>query len=100
MIVDNFSALKTEPGKAFLEAPPNGHPHSTPNHSSSLILIERWLSKGERDVIACGMFTQEPGLRWKPMGYIREHNKAPKLVKWKYFDPSRRIAPTSAVMVH
>jgi len=26
------------------------------------------------------------------MRYIRQYNKQPKPVKWKYFDPSRRIA--------
>jgi hypothetical protein len=35
------------------------------------------------------------------MRYIRNYNEAPKTVKWKYFDPSRRIAPsTSAVTAH
>ncbi|MCW8184631.1 IS630 family transposase, partial [Verminephrobacter eiseniae] len=27
----------------------------------------------------------------KLMRYIREHNKNPKPIKWKYDDPSRRI---------
>ena len=31
---------------------------------------------------------------------IRIYNKASKTVKWKYFDPTRRITPISAVTVH
>jgi IS5 family transposase len=34
------------------------------------------------------------------MRYIRGYNKKPKTVKWKYFDPSRRITPQSVVTVH
>ena len=29
------------------------------------------------------------------MRYIRLYNKQPKPVKWKYFDPTRRITPES-----
>ena len=29
----------------------------------------------------------------KLMRYIREHNKDPRPIKWKYDDPSRRIRP-------
>jgi hypothetical protein len=31
---------------------------------------------------------------------IRHYNAQPKPVKWKYFDPSRRITPESTVTVH
>jgi hypothetical protein len=34
------------------------------------------------------------------MRYIRQYNKTPKPVKWKYFDPNRRITPSSDVTVH
>jgi len=40
-----------------------------------------------------------PDLRRKLMKYIRHYNNAPKTVKWRYFDPSRRITPSSAVTV-
>jgi hypothetical protein len=36
----------------------------------------------------------------KLMKYIREHNKQPKTVKWKYFDLSRRITLEAAVTSH
>ncbi|MEO7861096.1 MAG: IS630 family transposase, partial [Nitrospirales bacterium] len=54
----------------------------------------------ERDVIARGVFTSVSDLRRKLMRYIRHYNTQPKPVKWKYFDPSRRITPESIVTVH
>ena len=34
------------------------------------------------------------------MRYIRKYNKQPKPVKWKYFDPTRRITPDSIITAH
>ena len=34
------------------------------------------------------------------MRYIRLYHTAPKTVKWKYFDPKRRIKRESTVTVH
>jgi hypothetical protein len=62
--------------------------------------VELWFSKIERDVIARGVFSSLPDLKRKLMHYIRQYNKAPKTVKWKYFDPSRRITSQSAVTAH
>jgi hypothetical protein len=39
------------------------------------------------------ILTSVKDLGRKLMRYIREHNKDPKPVKWKYDDPSRRIRP-------
>jgi len=36
----------------------------------------------------------------KLMKYIRQYNKAPRTVKWKYSDPRRRITPESIVTGH
>jgi transposase len=74
--------------------------HFTPTYSSWLNQVELWFAKIERDVIARGVFTSVPDLKRKLMRYIRHYNKAPKTVKWKYFDPSRRIGPESVVTVH
>jgi hypothetical protein len=41
-----------------------------------------------------------PDLKRKLMRYIRQYNNKPKPVKWKYFDPSRRISTDSVVTVH
>jgi hypothetical protein len=58
------------------------------------------VAKIERDVIARGVFTSLADLRKKLMKYIRHYNKVPKTVKWRYFDPTSRITPTSTVTVH
>jgi transposase len=100
VIADNLSAHKTAQVKAFLEAHRNVHMHFTPTYSSWLNQVELWFSKIERDVIARGVFTSVPDLRRKLMRYIRQYNKEPKPAKWKYFDPTRRITPTSVVTVH
>ena len=62
--------------------------------------VELWFAKIERDVIARGVFTSASDLKMKLMRYIRQYNTQPKPVKWKYFDPSRRITPESIVTVH
>lgn len=100
VIADNLSAHKTAQVKDFLAAHRNVHLHFTPTYSSWLNQVELWFSKIERDVIARGVFTSVPDLRRKLMRYIRQYNKAPRTVKWKYFDPTRRITPTSVVTVH
>lgn len=100
VIADNLSAHKTGQVKEFLEAHPKVHLHFTPTYSSWLNQVELWFSKIERDVIARGVFTSVPDLKRKLMRYIREYNKEPKAVKWKYFDPTRRITPQSTVTVH
>ena len=100
VIADNLSAHKTKRVAAFLDEYPNVHLHFTPTYSSWLNQVELWFAKIERDVIARGVFTSVPDLKRKLMRYIRQYNKRPKTVKWKYFDPSRRISSKSAVTVH
>jgi transposase len=100
VIADNLSAHKTQRVEEFLESHPNVHLHFTPTYSSWLNQVELWFAKIERDVIARGVFTSVPDLKRKLMRYIRHYNKSPKTVKWKYFDPTRRITPTSAVTGH
>jgi transposase len=101
VIADNLSAHKTDAVTEFLAAHPKVHMHFTPTYSSWLNQVELWFAKIERDVIARGVFTSISDLKRKLMRYIRQYNKAPKTVKWKYFDPNRRITTsTSAVTVH
>ncbi len=99
-IADNLSAHKSRPVKDFLESHPNVHLHFTPTYSSWLNQVELWFARIERDVIARGVFTSVPDLKRTLMRYIRRYNKNPKTVKWKYFDPSRRITPQSVVTVY
>jgi transposase len=100
VIADNLSAHKSQPVKAFLEAHKKVHLHFTPTYSSWLNQVELWFAKIERDVIARGVFTSLPDLKRKLMRYIRHYNQTPKTVKWKYFDPTRRITSQSAVTGH
>jgi transposase len=100
VIADNLSAHKTKHVDAFLSAYSNVHLHFTPTYSSWLNQVELWFAKIERDVIARGVFTSVPDLKRKLMRYIRQYNKQPKPVKWKYFDSTRRITPESIVTVH
>ena len=36
----------------------------------------------------------------KLMRYIRQYDQQPKPVKWRYFDPTRRITPDAIVTSH
>src|ERR1700681_2246130 len=100
VIADNLSAHKTGPVECFLDRHPKVHLHFSPTYSSWLNQIELWFAKIERDVIARGVFTSLADLRRKLMKYIRHYNKVPKTVKWRYFDPTRRITLSSAVTGH
>jgi transposase len=100
VIADNLSAHKTTRVADFLAQHTNVRLHFTPTYSSWLNQVELWFGKIERDVIARGVFTSVKDLAHKLMRYIRHYNKAPKIVKWKYCDPSRRISTHSVVTGH
>jgi transposase len=100
VIADNLFGHKREHVDDFLDRHPKVHLHFTPTYSSWLNRIELWFAKIERDVIARGVFTAVADLRRKLMKYIQPYNNVPKTVKWRYFDPTRRITPSSAVTVH
>jgi transposase len=91
VICDNVSSHKTKHVDDFLAEHRNVQIHFTPTYSSWLNQIENWFSRIQRDVIGRGIFTSVKDLDRKLMRYIREHNKNPKPIKWKYDDPSRRI---------
>ena len=91
VICDNLSAHKTKGVDDFLTEHPNVHLHYTPTYSSWLNQVELWFAKIERDLIYRGIFTSVPNLARRIMTYIRRYNDAPKPIKWKYDDPSRRI---------
>jgi transposase len=100
VIADNLPTDKTGQVATFLEAHPNVHLHFTPTCSSWLNQVELWFGKLERDVIARGVFTSVPDLKRKLMRYIRQYNKAPRTVKWKYADPSRHTGTPSVGLGH
>jgi transposase len=100
VIADNLSAHKSQAVKDFLASHSKVHLHFTPTYSSWLNQVELWFGKIERDVIARGVFTSVSDLKRKLMRYIRQYNKSPRTVKWKYADPSRHIGTKSAVTGH
>src|SRR5262245_38194897 len=100
IILDNLAAHKTQLVREFLARHLRVQFHFTPTYSSWLNQVELWFAKIEREVIARGIFTSVPDLAKKLMRYIRHYNKAPKTVKWKYYDPSRRISTESVVTGH
>lgn len=97
-----YSAFNTKSGpvKDFLATHPKVHLHFTPTYSSWLNQVELWFGKIERDVIARGVFTSVADSKRKLMRYIRQYNRAPRTVKWKYADPSRHISTESIVIGH
>ena len=100
VIADNLSAHKTHRVTEFLKTHSTVRLHFTPTYSSWLNQVELWFAKIERDVIARGVFTSVKDLDKKLMRYIRHYNTAPKIVKWKYGDPSRRIGTKLPVTGH
>jgi transposase len=91
VILDNFSAHKTDLVKQFLKENPNVMLHYTPTYSSWLNQVESWFSKLQRDIIDRGVFTSVADLRRKILRYIRLYQKTAKPFQWKYSDVSKRI---------
>src|ERR1700752_3755679 len=100
IILANLSAHKTRLVDEFLEKHSRVHFHFTPTYSSWLNQVELWFGKIERDLIARGVFTSVNDLARKLMRYIRHYNKSPRIVKWKYADPSRHISTQSVGTGH
>lgn len=100
VVADNLLAHKNQRATEFLQIHSQMHLHFTPTYSSWMNQVELWFAKIERDVIVRGVFTSVKDLERKLMRYIRHYNKAPKIVRWKYGDPSRRIGPQLPVTGH
>src|ERR1039457_4116267 len=95
VIADNLSAHKTGQVDDFLDRHPKVHLHFTPTYSSWLNQVELWFGKIERDVMSRGVFTSVSDLKRKLLQYIRQYNKSPRTVKWKYAHPSCHISTQS-----
>jgi transposase len=96
VICDNVSSHKTDKVDAFLAEHANVAIHYTPTYSSWLNQVENWFARIQRDVIARGVFTSVKDLDKKLIRYIRQYNKNPKPLKWKYDNPARRIRCNSS----
>ncbi|MBK7060189.1 MAG: IS630 family transposase [Rubrivivax sp.] len=99
VICDNVSSHKTPLVQAFLAKHRRVHMHYTPTYSSWLNQVENWFARIQRDVITRGIFSSIKDLDKKLMRYIRQYNKNPKPLKWKFADPTRRITADSSVSV-
>lgn len=91
VICDNVSSHKTPAVQAFLAEHVNVAMHYTPTYSSWLNQVENWFARIQRDIITRGVFTSIKDLDKKLMRYLREYNKDPKPLKWKYDNPRRHI---------
>ena len=91
VILDNFSAHRTDLVKQFLQQHANMTLHFTPTYSSWLNQVESWFSKLQRDVIDRGIFTSVADLKRKILRYIRLYQKTAKPFQWKYSDVRQRI---------
>jgi transposase len=100
VVADNVSAHKTVRVKEFLRTHRTVHLQFYPSYSSWLTQIEQWLSKIERDIDACAVPISGADLKKKLMRHIRHYKRAPKAVKWKYFDPVTRITSDTDSTVH
>ena len=89
VILDNFSAHKTDFVKRFLEQHANVTLRFTPTYSSWLNQVEIWFSKLQRDVIDRGIFTSVADLKRRILRYIRLYQKTAKPFQWKYFRRSQ-----------
>jgi transposase len=100
VVADNLSDHRTMQVDDFLPADRTVHLTFTPSYSSWLNEIAPWFSKIESDIDAYGVLPPHSGLKRKLMRYIRHYNKAPKTLKWKYFDPACRVVIDSDGTLH
>jgi hypothetical protein len=84
----------------FLQAHQTVHLHFVLSYSTWLKQVAQWLSKIERDIIALGVLNSGYDLNKKLMRHIRQYNKAPRTLKWKHFDPARRMSIDPDGTVH
>ena len=100
VVADNLTAHKTLKVNDFLQAHRTVHLHFISSYSSWLKRVERWLSQIERDIVAIGALNSGYDLNKKLMRHIRQYNKAARTLKWKHFDPARRMAIDADGTVH
>ena len=100
VVADNVSAERTVRVHELLRMHRTVHLQFYPSYSSWLTQIKRWLSKIESDIDTCAVPISGADLKRKLMRHIRDCKKAPKAVRWKYFDPLTRITADSDSTVH
>jgi transposase len=100
VVADNLKAHRTLKVNDFLQAHQTAHLHFVSSYSSWLKQVDQWLSKIERDIIVTGALNSGYDLNKKLMRHVRQYNKAPRALKWKHFDPARRMVIDPDGTVH
>lgn len=98
IVLANLSTHETRRVQQFLADHPKVHLHFTPTYSSWLNQIENWFSNIDRDLTARGIFTSRGDLARKIIRYIKNHNLAPKPIRWTYSNPQHRIRDISSTV--
>ena len=82
LILDNYGTHKHPTVREWLDAHPRFHLHFTPTSSSWLNIVERWFAQLTEKRIRRGVFNSLPSLIRALRGYVNEHNRDPKPIKW------------------
>jgi transposase len=82
LIVDNYATHKHPKVQSWLKRHRRFHIHFTPTSSSWLNLVERWFREITDNRIRRGTFHSVEQLIQAIMGYIHQHNQAPKPFVW------------------
>lgn len=83
VIVDNLSAHKTKEVKAWNAEHPRLHLHFIPTSSSWLNVMERLFRDLSEQRLKRGVFKSRDQLVEALEGWLTEHNKDPKPIKWR-----------------
>jgi transposase len=82
LIVDNYATHKHEKVKRWLKRHPRFHVHFIPTSSSWLNIVEGFFRNLDQKHLKRGVFQNVPGLIKAIMGYIEDHNRAPRPIVW------------------
>jgi hypothetical protein len=100
VVADDVSAHSPVRVNESLQTYRTVHLQTCPSYSSWLTHIEQWLSKIGSDIDGSPVPISGADLKRKLMRHIRLCKRAPKVVKWKYFDPATRLTTDSDSTVH
>jgi transposase len=84
LVLDNGSSHVSKATKAWLAEHPRFVAHYTPKHASWLNQVELFFSILTRRLLRRGEFDSRDDLVHQIMGFIREHNRTAKPIRWTY----------------
>ena len=82
VVLDNYSAHKTDAVRAWLIKNPQFHFYFTPTYSSWMNLVERWFSELTNKWLRRSAHKSERDLVWSINHWISLWNENPKPFKW------------------